>query len=436
MNVISRYTHFIVYGEATILFHLPTDGIISLRPELANVVERYRHDIDALEPVHPELYARMKQMGMLVPEGEDEGKKTFERWEAVDSDPTHFSIIVNPTLDCNLRCWYCYEEHRHGATMTPDTLQALCRLVDRTVEQPELKTLSVSFFGGEPLLPFRKVVLPLLQHASARCAEKGIGLNTAFTTNAVALTPAVLDELERITWARIPSFQITLDGNEAAHDKVRFTADHKPTYATIVSHVRNVARRGWTVSLRFNYTHENVDTFLDVLHDLRDLTPEERRRVHCNFQQIWQDKHEHPEAEEKAREYVATFQEEGFPADCDGVVRRGNCYADATNCIVVNYDGNVFKCTAREFLPEHREGILHADGCLTFNERYHHRQAVKYANPACRDCVILPICNGGCTQAKVERERHDACYYNLTETDKTRRVVDRLKYVMSNLLNE
>ena len=180
MNVISRYTHFIVYGEATILFHLPTDGIISLRPELAEVVERYRHDIDALEPVHPELYARMKQMGMLVPEDEDEGQKTFERWEAVDSDPTHFSIIVNPTLDCNLRCWYCYEEHRHGATMTPETLQALCRLVDQTVERPELKTLSVSFFGGEPLLPFRKVVLPLLQHAAARCAvETGLNMRRA-----------------------------------------------------------------------------------------------------------------------------------------------------------------------------------------------------------------------------------------------------------------
>ena len=101
-------------------------------------------------PFIPELYARMKQMGMLVPEGEDEGQKTFERWEAVDSDPTHFSIIVNPTLDCNLRCWYCYEEHRHGATMTPETLQALCRLVDQTVERPELKTLSVTLSVFEP----------------------------------------------------------------------------------------------------------------------------------------------------------------------------------------------------------------------------------------------------------------------------------------------
>ena len=28
-----------------------------------------------------------------------------------------FGIIVNPTLRCNLRCWYCYEKHDHLTDM-------------------------------------------------------------------------------------------------------------------------------------------------------------------------------------------------------------------------------------------------------------------------------------------------------------------------------
>ncbi len=436
MNTVSRYTHFIVYREHTILFHLPTDSVITLRPELADVLAAHRDDIDTLRGVHPELYGQMERMGMIVGQDIDEGEDTFRRWEAADSDPTRFSIIVNPTLDCNLRCWYCYEKNRCGTTMDDTTLQTLFRLVDKKTESDALHHLSVSFFGGEPLLPYRRIVAPLLEHASRRCRERGIELSTAFTTNGVLLEADVLDSLARLHLSQPPSFQITLDGNAEHHDGIRHTADGRPTYATIVRHIHDVARREWLVSLRFNYTHDNIDTFVDVLHDLADLTPEEKGRVACNFQQVWQDKAEHPETEEKARKLVATFRSEGYTSDCDGVVRRGNCYADAANCIVVNSDGNVFKCTARDFVPENSEGRLMPDGTLTLNERYHRRQALKYANPDCRACSILPICNGGCSQAKMERTEHEGCYYHLSETDKKRRVVERLKYVMSNHIKQ
>ncbi len=103
---------------------------------------------------------------------------------------------------------------------------------------------------------------------------------------------------------------------------------------------------------------------------------------------------------------------------------------------MINSDGNVFKCTARDFVPENSEGRLMPDGTLTLNERYRRRQALKYANPDCRACSILPICNGGCSQAKMERTEHEGCYYHLSETDKKRRVVERLKYVMSNHIKQ
>ncbi len=436
MNIISRYTHFIVYREHTILFHLPTDSVITLRPELANVLAAHRDDIDALKDIHPDLYRQMEQMGMIVGQNRDEGNETFREWDAADNAPEQFGITVNPTLDCNLQCWYCYEKHLGDTTMKEDTLQALFHLIDKKTESNVLRHLSVSFFGGEPLLPYRRIVKPLLEHASERCRQKNIGFSTAFTTNGLLLTTDVLDDLARLYFSQPPSFQITLDGNAELHDGTRHTANGQPTYATIIRHIHEVVHRKWHVSLRFNYTHENIDTFVDVLTDLADLTAAEKACITCNFQQVWQDKKEHPETEETAREAVATFRAEGYETDCDGVVRRGNCYADAANSIVVNSDGNVFKCTARDFTPNNSEGRLSRDGTITFNERYQRRMNVKYANPECRACSILPICNGGCSQAKLERTNHRECYFHFTETNKKHRVIERLKYVMSNLIKQ
>ncbi|HOH74428.1 MAG TPA: hypothetical protein PKW38_01450, partial [Paludibacteraceae bacterium] len=47
---------------------------------------------------------------------------------------------------------------------------------------------------------------------------------------------------------------------------------------------------------------------------------------------------------------------------------RESCYGDKKNQATINFNGDVYKCTARDFKPENREGVLMDDGTIEWND--------------------------------------------------------------------
>lgn len=113
-NKFSRYNYLFRKEKQGILYNISSDGIMVLSPELVDLVIKYREDIDALESVHKALFDEMLRQGMIVAVDYDEVKTIVDKWKQEDNDPGQFTLIVLPTLDCNLRCWYCFEEHKKG----------------------------------------------------------------------------------------------------------------------------------------------------------------------------------------------------------------------------------------------------------------------------------------------------------------------------------
>lgn len=422
MSKLSKYIFFIEYEKIHFLFNTANGAIIALQNELLQILQEHKEDIDRLSKLHPDFFAGLQSIKAIVEYADDEGSIMIEDFKSRDKDPTSYSIIINPTLDCNLRCWYCYETHKKGSIMGESVLTSVKKLIDAKLSDSRLTHFSASFFGGEPLLGWDKVVLPILEYATQKCKAHGIKFSTGFTTNGVLLSEKKFNELAKLGLSGT-SFQISFDGNRKLHDNFRVGADKAPTFDKIIKNVKIGAAKGFTMSLRFNYTPDNLESFKEVLSEIDSLPEDVKKNIICNFQGVWQTKNCEADLQERALNMVNLFNEHKFETDSDIQISRQICYADMENCAVINYDGLIFKCTAREFCKENSEGVLNTDGSIVWNEKYTARMARKYANEVCRECDILPICNGGCSQNKLDNGNTSTCPFSMNDNSKNHRIL-------------
>ncbi|MFR1987084.1 MAG: SPASM domain-containing protein [Prevotellamassilia sp.] len=107
---------------------------------------------------------------------------------------------------------------------------------------------------------------------------------------------------------------------------------------------------------------------------------------------------------------------------------RKSRYGDKNNTAVINYNGDVFKCTARNFTKTHREGILSPEGEVIWNEQNELRRSLNYGTTTCKRCKIYPICHGGVFTNKVGKSPYNGLLQRLV-TYTNRQVLSRPRRV-------
>ncbi len=120
-----------------------------------------------------------------------------------------YRLGVNPTLDCNFKCWYCYESHPQGV-MSKDIMNRIVKFIKNNVEKHIISGLNLSWFGGEPLLYFKEVVYPLSLQLKDIIESNNMTFQNNITTNGYLIDKDMLDMCDKID---LREFQITIDGN-------------------------------------------------------------------------------------------------------------------------------------------------------------------------------------------------------------------------------
>lgn len=427
----SFYNHTEATANGLALYNCRTDALVILNAELQQLWEEQSESgqLISLKDIHPSFYNHLERNGFIVPDELNEPADFLKELHTADKDETSYNIIINPTLNCNMRCWYCYEKHRPETHMSTQVMEAIVKLVENKVKNPKLHTFSISFFGGEPLLEFDTVVYPLLLQSNALCKSHGKALSVAFTSNSYLLTPQMVEQLEALDLVSPVSWQITIDGNRDMHNKVRHTALHEATYDTIINSIHLLAEHHMHVLVRFNYQYRNILTFLDVIKDLKSIKAEDRKWVTFSFQRIWQDYDKYQkqaEGEANVEKVLTTYREAGF-TQAGSTVRAYRCYADQENGCLINYNGSIYKCTAQDFTAETQEGILTRQGEIKTNERYEQRMQVRYNNTRCTHCKIYPICFGNCTQKLLHAPRKGYCVKGFDADQVTSYIRERMR---------
>lgn len=402
------------------LFNYVNDSAIILNRELMKILMPLlcEENISQIKLKHPQLYQHLCDNDFIIDQQNPTDWVIEILKKKLRSDKI-FRLTINPTLDCNLRCWYCYQTHTKNCYMEPGTKDAVIRFAESKIASDKLETFRLSFFGGEPLLRASKIALPIAREIASLCRIHNKKFQLHFTTNGVLLSSYLLKQIKAI--CPETSFQIPFDGGRHLHNQTKKDLRGVGSYDITLKNLKTAVSLGLRANVRCNYTIENIDSFADLISDIRSSTSGKEHLINISLQRVWQEK---PTQEliNKCDRIATLIKSGGNNCSVQGKsIPLSFCYADYESSIVINYDGSLYKCTARDFTPPHRIGILLPNGDIDlWTDKY---SVGKRYLEVCKSCSILPICTI-CVQARCEHSSNQ-CPVMISEEDKKRQISNR-----------
>ena len=280
----SKYNIFFPFKDYIVGYNSLENDFVFLLPELYAIFEKASNDdVNRLRTIHPNLWNVLENKKFIIPDDTDELKLVKNLVHSIDCDPKQYHLIINPTMDCNFRCWYCYESHMHGSKMDNEIIARIKKHLSLKLQSEQIKNLTISWFGGEPLLYFKQVILPILEFSHDLTSRKGVNFNSNFTSNGFLLNKYMIEEFNRLN---VNSIQITLDGDRERHNKVRNNGKGSGSYDTILRNIKTCLTHRIYVSCRINISKDTLPGIYNIINDFKDLKSAERQYIDFSFNKV------------------------------------------------------------------------------------------------------------------------------------------------------
>lgn len=363
------------------------------------------------EPSHPssveaQLIARLVRGQILVPHDFDEYgaiSRLRQRLKDGSQGGGQLTVTIAPTMQCNFRCTYCFEEHR-AEFMPRHVEDALVSFLNVRAAQTD-GTIGITWFGGEPLL-----YLDCIERVQTAVNTLGARLSRPVTrgivTNGYLLSERVVERMKALgDWSLV---QITIDGSPMIHDGRRPLAGGRGTFARIVANVSVALDMGLPVVLRMNVDTRTRHSVRESIKALKETGLLSRTSLYLASVQdsTAECSHVAPfvvrqrEWAQLSMEFNRAMLEEGLPsgARLPKPVCHAICTADAQHGYVVAPSGLLFKCWNEVHLSgKNAVGALVGPqpACAEANsEAWSSYDPL--AKSGCKSCHALPVCMGGC----------------------------------------
>jgi uncharacterized protein len=281
-------------------------------------------------------------------------------------NPRHLNLIVLPTEKCNFRCTYCYENFEVGR-MKGWVVEAIKKLL--VTRSGDLDSLSLSWFGGEPLLA-KNIVLDISSYATELALAHRIHYAANMTTNGFFLDLATA---EALLAAGVNFYQVSLDGYAEDHDSTRLAANGTGTFDRIIGNLRAIrdSDLALTVLLRCHFSPDSLPKLDRLIAFLNtEFCGDMRFRVY--FKSIerlggkndagitrFSESAEHEVIAHLVSRLSVPQQAYDLPEDEQYV-----CYAAKPNSLMIRADGSLGKCTVALYDTRNSLGHILPDGTL------------------------------------------------------------------------
>jgi len=306
-------------------------------------------------------------------------------------------LTIAPTIQCNLRCPYCFESSKPKGIMT----QKVCDEIIKFMESHQVsKYFNVTWFGGEPLLASEPIKYLM---------DKFDGLdNLKFLSNSIITNGTLISKKTLSAFEKKPlnSAQITFDGLKNSHDSKRRTASGKGSFDLILKNIsllHNISPQT-TISLRVNVDKNNAGEFLELRKMLLDRFSDisnlniypavVRGDFNCNTTLF---------TAKDQIDFYNYLSENGVPMEKYPTLCSKGCSATHIGSYVIGPNGELYLCWEHVGKSEYIVGNISE---ITLSNpslfRQYRMNGLCFSDKRCKSCALLPICDGGCPDKRID----------------------------------
>ncbi|KGE20507.1 radical SAM/SPASM domain-containing protein [Paenibacillus wynnii] len=414
------------------LYNSYTGAIAAFSPEESSrVIELLSGPDDPVPDGDCTLHEDLLEHGFLVSQDTDELRRALYLHQSMHrQDSMHLVLLA--TEACNFRCNYCYEYFPRG-TMKSTVTSGLEKYIASQVST--LNRLTISWHGGEPLLA-PQVIERLSQSFIESCDRNGVVYGAEISTNGYFLDREMFDKL--LDW-RVERFMVTLDGDAEVHNQRRALTGGGDTYQRIVDNLVSLKAvdRPFEINLRVNFDNSNLEAVTEFIPVLKDLFGDDPRfkvyfrPVGCmggendlnlsvcdditKDTKIW-------EFNEQAIAQGLTVS--SFISDIllpTGAV----CYAAKPNSLIVDSDGQLYKCSVAIDQENNQLGSINEDGTLDLDldKMALWTTSGEETDSNCQSCFFRPSCQGNHCPLYRMRTGNRPCSYEKRQIKQTLRTI-------------
>lgn len=263
--VVTQYAfRYEVLPGAYLLLNTLTGAVDLVNERIARLLQPQ----SAVDPtaLAPDEKQALMDRGYLLKKNDERAR--VAEWFATFRARMHsLHFVVCPTFTCNLRCPYCYEdlEIRKSKSMLSGTqVDDMFAGMDRFVDERGATDVQLEFFGGEPFLRANRHTVELI---FTLAAEKGWKISGI--TNGTQLD-SYFDIFGKYV-SSLVQIQITIDGPQDIHDRLRVNANGRGSYSEICRNVTRLLERGVPIALRVNTGSDNAPHLPRLFSELENL---------------------------------------------------------------------------------------------------------------------------------------------------------------------
>lgn len=401
--VFSKYNVLIEEGNYFYVYNLIGGGIFKISIQLYDFfceIEK-KNEIISESFFKEDLLCLLLKNKVLYKESEDELESLIFNYNKDKFDSSFLSLVLLPTLKCNLNCHYCYEKDKTLSLANTD----MAKLKLFFSKQAILKNfITVRWSGGECLLVWDKIK-ELSHHIINECDSNKCLYSASVITNGTLITSKIVDEMLE---CHIRSLQITLDGAKEIHNNIRFEKNGRGSFDDVIKGIE-IASKKMKVFIRINVDKNNFSSMERLFQTISQSEINTTniqlfcKPVLCTLARTPQTGlFSHKEFYEVEKVLLKLAEKYKLPYAFHWGIKGKNVRC-AYNCFEGHYvtpNLKLYKCPIYvDYTGDNSVGYISNRGELIIENYKEYNKGLSYSPfklEECRECKVLPICHGKC----------------------------------------